>query len=332
VIATELFARGFERALCAVAPRNVCRLVRDSDLFEGQSYSLDAFHDACEPYFERPYDFFGSFGRLQGLREVREVSADYRQFIFASPLTSGWECNDTVPFKWFRGRCSSGTVLLLAPGWARVDQQLEEAVCRRMARSGVDMVLPTVPFHHARRPPGSTNGEYFISHNVLLTVAGFRQFVAEIRQLVRYMRQSYDHVGLIGLSSGGFQTGLASLGEAVDFLFPVMTGCELGKITWSSLLTRRIRAALEAAGLNEPALSKAWAIADMAVVGKHSRARYCKQYLTRYDGIVPLPYQQRLWEVHGRPESLVLEASHYSIIFSLKRIARDIVSVVHQRS
>jgi len=39
-----------------------------------------------------------------------------------------------------------------------------------------------------------------------------------------------------------------------------------------------------------------------------------------------------LWEVHGRPESLVLEASHYSIIFSLKRIARDIVSVVHQRS
>lgn len=326
----ELFARGFERAIYLCTPARGCRLTLDPDPFDGRTYTIDEFYDFAAPLFDRPADFFGDFlegGRL-ALRNDGDASGARRAYTFDSPLPSRFAENARVPLIWFRAPKSARSAVLLVPGWSRPDRGLEERWARALAAQGVDVLLLTVPYHLERAPQGTWSGEYFISQNVFWTVANFRQLVAEIRGLVQLVRRDYDRVGLIGVSSGGFQAGLATLGEPVDFLFPIMTGAELGAITWDSLLTHQVKAALIARGVTRDALSRAWSITDMAVVGRHTRAQRVRQYVTLYDAVMPLRHQERLWEVYGEPPRVDLRTSHYSVVFALPRVLREIAAEV----
>ena len=327
----ELFARGFERAIYLLTPKRTCRLTLDPDPFDGRTFTIDAFYDWASQFFDRPADFFRDFldGASLALRLADGESGGARRaFTFDSPVASRFAENARVPLLWFRAVQPARAVALLVPGWSRPDRRLEERWCRALAAAGIDVLLLTVPYHLERAPAGTWSGEYFISHNVFWTVANFRQLVAEIRALVRLVRADYDRVALIGVSSGGFQAGLATLGEDVDFLFPIMTGAELGAIMWESLLTHEVKAAMIGRGISRDALSRAWSITDMAVVGRHTRARRVRQYVTLYDAIMPLRYQERLWEVYGDPPRVDLPTSHYSVVFALPRVLRDIAATL----
>jgi hypothetical protein len=327
----ELFARGFERAINLLTPKRTCRLTLDPDPFDGRTFTIDAFYDWASQFFDRPADFFRDFldGAPLALRLTDGESGGARRaFTFDSPVASRFAENARVPLLWFRAARPARAVALLVPGWSRPDRRLEERWCRALAAAGIDVLLLTVPYHLERAPAGTWSGEYFISHNVFWTVANFRQLVAEIRALVRLVRADYDRVALIGVSSGGFQAGLATLGEDVDFLFPIMTGAELGAIMWESLLTHEVKAAMIGRGISRDALSRAWSITDMAVVGRHTRARRVRQYVTLYDAIMPLRYQERLWEVYGDPPRVDLPTSHYSVVFALPKVLRDIAATL----
>jgi len=327
----ELFARGFERAIYLLTPKRTCRLTLDPDPFDGRTFTIDAFYDWVSQFFDRPADFFRDFldGASLALRLADGESGGARRaFTFDSPVAGRFAENARVPLLWFRAPRPARAVALLVPGWSRPDRRLEERWCRALAAAGIDVLLLTVPYHLERAPAGTWSGEYFISHNVFWTVANFRQLVAEIRALVRLVRADYDRVALIGVSSGGFQAGLATLGEDVDYLFPIMTGAELGAIMWESLLTHEVKAAMIGRGISRDALSRAWSITDMAVVGRHTRARRVRQYVTLYDAIMPLRYQERLWEVYGDPPRVDLPTSHYSVVFALPRVLRDIAATL----
>jgi hypothetical protein len=330
----EVFARSFERFLLFAGRHGDCRVHRNPDLFDGKAYSPDAFFEATAGYFDRPWDFFVTADRAPAVHEATGAPGasrrTYRMLSFPSPLPSGYPENDVVPFKWFEGKPRSRAVVLFAPGWPRQGQSFEERFSAEIAAAGVDVALLTVPFHQARTPSGAYSGEYFISSNVLWTVANFRQFVAEIRLLVRWMRERYDYIGLLGMSSGGVQAGLANLCEDVDFYFPLMSACDLGGLMWTSSITKVMRGELEAAGIDAVALEKMWSICDLAVLGKQRGARFCKQYLTRFDGIIPPPFQMKLWEVLGKPPRRDLAVSHFSVVFALPSVARDLGAFVRR--
>ena len=335
----ERFARGFERAVMSMDGPKPCGLQLVSDTFDGKTYTIDEFYDWVQPYFSRPAEFFRDFA-YAGAPNLRPESTagtrsrgnpDYDALVFDAPLPTEWQSNNRVPFKWFYAPdARSKAILLFAPGWARANQQLEVSISRRLRKHGIDVGLMTVPFHQERAPAGSYSGEYFISPNLFWTIANFRQFTAEIRLLVQYMRQRYAYVGLIGLSSGGFQAGLATLGEPVDFLFPIMTGCRLGSIVFRGTLTRHLRADLERRGIDEGALTKVWSITDLQNVGHASQVKYRKQYITAFDSVIPPEFQEALWQVYGRPERFDLATSHYSVFFALPKLAKDIATYVHR--
>jgi hypothetical protein len=335
---TKFLARVTESLLAQFDGEKECRKQLNPDLFEGRAYSIDEFYRECSRYFDEPCGFFRDFAGPREF-ELRDVGDDTfprrskkiaRQYMFDSPILTDYPANNVVPFKWFKGPSQErrSTMLLFAPGWGRQDQSFEEGMCARLLRKGIDAGLLTKPFHQQRTPAGSRSGEYFISSNLFWTIANFRQFTAEIRLLLQYMRRRYDHVGLIGLSSGGFQAGLASDCEDVDFLFPVMTACVLGSVTWHGLLTCHIRRALERRGVTEPDLNKVWSITDQAVLGRHCRARFRKQYISLYDRVVPTEYQLKLWEMYGKPDRFLLKSSHASFYFSRTEIIDDIAQYV----
>jgi len=334
----ELFARTTEDLLVLANAGKECRKKLDPDLFDGRSYSIADFYHESSSYFEQPAEFFCGFTRSEGLRLrpcdnglAHRLRGLARLYQFDSPLVTDYPENNLVPFKWFKSQPEQhSTILLFAPGWGRRDQGFEEEICARLVHHGIDAGLLTKPFHQQRTPAGARSGEYFISSNLFWTIANFRQFTVEIRLLLHYMRGLYKYVGLIGLSSGGFQAGLASDCEEVDFLFPVMTGCLVGSVTWNGLLTRPIRRTLEHGGISEADLNKVWSITDQAVLGRHCRARFRRQYISLYDRVVPTEYQMRLWDVYGKPDRSLLEVSHASFYFSRRAVAEDIIQYVRR--
>jgi hypothetical protein len=334
---TEIFARAMEDLLVCLDRRKQCRKQLNPDPFDGRVYSVDEFYQDYSRFFDHPGEFFRAFTgpQMPTLREAgngvpgRRLKGLARLYLFDSPIITEYPENNIVPFKWFRGsQKRRSTILLFAPGWGRHNQGFEESLCARLGQHEIDAGLLTKPFHQQRTPVGARSGEYFISANLFWTIANFRQFTAEIRLLVQYMRTRYDHVGLIGVSSGGFQAGLASDCEDVDFLFPVMTGCMLGSVTWHGQLTREIRRALECRGITEADLNKVWSITDQAVLGRHCRAKFRKQYISLYDRVVPTEYQLKLWEAYGKPDRSLLKTSHYSFYFSRNGVIDDIAQYV----
>ena len=338
LIETQFFARATEDLLAWLDGRKKCRKHLNPDQFDGRLYSIDEFYTHHSYFFDHPDEFFRGFAG-SGLPRFHEAGDEaLRQrakglavlYLFDSPVTTPeYPENNTVPFKWFQGSAKRrSTILLFAPGWGRQNQGFEETMCARLTEHGIDAGLLTKPFHQQRTPAGVKSGEYFISSNLFWTIANFRQFTAEIRLLLQYMKNYYEYVGLIGLSSGGFQVGLASDCEDVDFLFPIMTGCQLGSVTWHGRLTRQIRRALECRGITEGDLNKVWSITDQAVLGRHCRAKFRKQYISLHDQVVPTEYQLKLWEVYGKPDRSLLETSHYSFYFSRNKVIDDIAQYV----
>jgi hypothetical protein len=247
--------------------------------------------------------------------------------VFDSPVITPWPENNIVPFKWYAGQGAS-TVLMFAPGWGRSSQSFEEEMCRRLRDNGVDAVLLTKPFHQVRTPAGSFTGEYFISANVFLTIQNFRQFVAEIRVITQFLRRHYQRVGIIGMSSGGFQAGLAANCEPFDFFFPFITGCNLASITWHGLITQYVRRDLEQRGVTEHDLGRVWSITDLAVVGHHCQARFLKHYIALHDRVIPTKHQLDLWRVYHKPQHELLNASHYSSYFLRHVVIDDILRTI----
>jgi hypothetical protein len=345
-ILNKAFARGFERFYHARNQAKTCSRQLEHDTFDGEEFTIDTFDERYRRFLDDPAGFYLPPARLEDLGfrgglhprerigEAPGASAApdvMQRMIFRSPLPSRDETNDTVPFKWFRSERPARAFVLFVPGWGRRSQSFEEEMCRRWAGRGIDAGLLTKPYHQARAPEGSFSGEYFISANLFWTIANFRQCVAEIRALLRYMRPRYEAIGLFGMSSGGFQAGLAATCEAVDFHFPFITGCQLGSITWHGLITQYVREDLERKGVTENTLNKVWSITDLQALGRFSQARHVRHYIAKYDSVVPTRYQERLWEVYGRQSRVDLATSHYSAYFRRHFIVDDVATFIEGR-
>jgi hypothetical protein len=142
------------------------------------------------------------------------------------------------------------------------------------------------------------------------------------------MKNEYNKVGLLGMSSGGFQSSLAANVDEVDFFITLMTGCQLGSIVWRGLVTKHVKRDISNKGIDEATLNKAWSITDQLVMGHNLKAKHVKLYLSLYDKVVPYEYQHKLWEVFGKREKEDLPCSHYSALFILNSISDDISNFV----
>lgn len=329
----------FEDLYCILNKEKPCSKILEYDLFDGKEYTIDKFYDKYRIYFDKPCEFYKDYRYNVSInlrdsihpKEKRLSKVPTRMMLFDSPIKTEWEETNLVPFKWFSDeRMRSPIILLFAPGWGRKSQSFEEQMCYRLQRRGIDAGLMTVPYQHARTPAGSYTGEYFISANIFWTIANFRHFVSEIRLLIQYMRNHYKYVGLIGWSSGGFQTALASNCEEVEFLFSCATGCQLGSITWHGLITQLLRKSLETKGINEDSLNKVWSITDEINLAKHCKAKYRKNYITLYDKVIPPECQFKLWDVLGKPDKTELHCSHSSSYFVVNTVIDDMARFVRR--
>jgi pimeloyl-ACP methyl ester carboxylesterase len=92
-------------------------------------------------------------------------------------------------------------------------------------KSGLDVVLLTLPLHGARSPHDArVSGQLFASADVARLNEAIGQAVHDVAQLVAWVRQrNQARVGVLGLSLGGYVAALlASLLPDLDFVIPVV--------------------------------------------------------------------------------------------------------------
>jgi pimeloyl-ACP methyl ester carboxylesterase len=92
-----------------------------------------------------------------------------------------------------------------------------------LARRGLDVALPVLPFHALRSGP-HRGAPPFPSADPRLTNEGFRQAVADIVSLARFLRaRGAPHVGVMGMSLGGYTSSLlATVTREIDFVMPMI--------------------------------------------------------------------------------------------------------------
>lgn len=343
-ILKKIFSNALENYLLAIKNDKTCSYRPYPDTFDGKLFTIDEFNKTYQKFFDDPGGFYIdnketsplNFRKGEHFNKKQSYQSKFnpQSYLFDAPIKTIWPENNLIPFKWFTNdKKRSNTILLFAPGGWRPNYKAEELFCNKLYEGGIDAGLMTVPYQIERTPSlANYSGEYFISGNVFFTIENFRVFVAEIRRMVQYLKQHYQYVGLIGMSSGGFYTGITADIEEIDFLFPYITGCKLGSITFNGKITKFAKKHLLENSIDEDALNKAWSISDQLNLGKHLKAKYVKHYIALYDLIVPTEYQFLLWEVYGKQAKLELETGHTTSYFMFDKITKDIIDFVKERT
>ncbi len=311
-----------------------CSVSLADDLFDNRQFSIDEFYNNVQPFFNKPellYTTLTAPTENDIIRLPTHIQSE-TTFSYPSPATTNWQENNTAFFKLFSNNNANNTLLLFAPGWARNNLNAESTICRQLLKNGIDSCLLIKPFHQERTPPDLYSGELFISPHIFLTIMNFRQFVAEIRFLINYFRKQYKYIGIIGMSSGGFQAGLTLDVEPVDFYFPIITGARLGTLTWQSIFTQYIRQSFIQRGIDEAQLNKAWAITDQYYLGHNCKAKYIKQFISLYDEAVPTKFQFLLNDIYNNPDKVEMKCAHLSVIFYFDRITKEIIKSIKDKT
>jgi hypothetical protein len=314
--------------------KRTCSVLFDPELFDNKPYSVDEFYNMVQPFFHKPELFYATFNTPceKDVVSLNHNTTNENLFSYPSPVTTEWHENDTAFFKLFSNSKKADTLLLFVPGWARKNLTAESKLCHQLLKNGIDTCLLIKPLHQERTPANMYSGELFISANMYLTIMNFRQLVAEIRFLLTHFRKQYKQVGIIGMSSGGLQAGLAVDVEPVDFYFPIITGAKLGTLAWNSIFTKFVRKDLIKKGINEEQLNKAWAIADQLYLGHNCKAAYIKQFISLYDEAVGTQHQYLLNDIYNNPGMVELKCAHNSVIFYFDKIVNEITKAVKERS
>jgi pimeloyl-ACP methyl ester carboxylesterase len=87
-----------------------------------------------------------------------------------------------------------------------------------MLERGLDVAIYVLPAHGVRAPAGAPR---FPASDPRLTIEGFRQAIFELRALLAYLKdRGAPHVGVMGMSLGGYTTSLFATAEK-DLSFAV---------------------------------------------------------------------------------------------------------------
>ena len=134
--------------------------------------------------------------------------------------------NRTARARLYLGDASKRPAIIAIHGYMGGQWLLEEAQwpVAWLLRRGLDVALPVLPFHAGRA--GARRGAPPLpSSDPRLTNEGFRQAVSDIVALARFLRaRGAPHVGVMGMSLGGFTTSLLATvarGE-IDFAMPMI--------------------------------------------------------------------------------------------------------------
>ena len=152
------------------------------------------------------------------VRAPEDFQLKQRTFQFTSPVVSPWKRNNTVHGRFYpvgedwRQR----TTVVLLHGWNQElgYRMLFPYLARWLNAAGVNAMLFELPYHSRRKPRGRGEIRNFIADDLRHVAMAAHQAMADARALVCWLEeQGCEHVGLWGISLGGWLGGLLACVE-----------------------------------------------------------------------------------------------------------------------
>jgi pimeloyl-ACP methyl ester carboxylesterase len=185
----------------------------------------EKFFASAEKVHFRSFDV----GTRKGAR-VRDVRFTSRVETFASALSEKFERvieNREGAARLYEHDASglpARPAIVLVHGYRSGQFAIEEIAwpIDWMLSRGLDVALFVLPFHGVRAQPG--RGPMFPASDPRFTIEGFRQAIGDLRALITHLRaRGAPHVGMMGMSLGGYTTALyASLDASLAFAVPMI--------------------------------------------------------------------------------------------------------------
>lgn len=320
------------------------RALSPSD-FDGKRYTPEEFYRFTSAFFDNPAEFYRDLNPPGAAPELHGEEAFEHGVVRDLSMPSGVigpePENNRIQFKQVISSAGATTgegagTLFLLPGWLNDNVNVELGICRDLAAHGIGALVMSPPFSQKRTPAGWASGLKFVSGDVYGTVANFRQCVSDALGVLNWARRDAvkhnraGEVTLAGISLGGVLVQLISNVFAAERMILIISGCQLGDIVWDGKLTRRLKRDIIRGGIGREELRRVWAIVDPAKLGGKCLVprENIRLLASKYDQIIHPGYQQKLWDVLGRPERHEYNSAHYSVAFHLKDIKARIVELM----
>ena len=248
---------------------------------------------------------------------------------FPSAFVTPHPENNTVYCRFFRaprlarpepveGRARSGqAAVLVLPQW-NSDAEGHVGLCRLLARSGLNALRLSLPYHDRRMPPELERADYIVSSNIARTVQVCRQAVLDARRAVHWLAaQGFTRIGILGSSLGSCLALLTTAHEpliraqALNHISPYFAD-----VVWRGLSTRHVRQGLDG-HIDLDLLRSLWSPISPQLYLERLRGRQTLLVYARYDLTFPVDLSKNLVEsfrAAAIPHDVTsLRCGHYSI-------------------
>ena len=196
---------------------------------------------------------------------------------------------------------------------------------RAIVEAGASAYALELPYHLRRTPPGFVSGELFFTADLETTLLSLQQAVAEVRQLIHYLREAGAPViGLLGFSLGAWISALvASCEPEVDFALFAMLPSHLNDVLWQTRLGAPIRQRFESAGWNAADTAPFYHRLDPLNLSPLLPIERCELFAAEFDHFIPFHCTQKLQRAWRHSHLRVYSTGHIGLLWS-RKFLRDV--------
>lgn len=270
---------------------------------------------------------------------------------YRSPVHSPYTENNEV-YSWFiESPEKSAAAVVFLHGWKVRNISRWLFFGRLLAKRGISVLLPELPFHMHRKPKGSKNGELFIVPDAIKTFNSYEQTILDARKGIDFLEErGFQNIGLVGASIGSMCGVIAhALDKRIEKSILIISGGGIELLKWRSPATSQVRKDHRRIGISHGVCIRNRRYFDSFVSrikkGKHPtqiQAEVACYYFDPlafaplidrnkvlmlnglFDMIIPKESTIKLWRALNKPRIVWYPLSHFSIYLAFPAIIKRI--------
>ena len=195
---------------------------------------------------------------------------------------------------------------------------------RAIVDAGASAYILELPYHHRRTPRGSLSGDLFHTIDLNMTQHAVQQAVAEVRLLMRYLRDAgASHLGVLGFSLGAWIGGLVACCDTqLDFAMLGMPPSHLNELVWRTALGAQLARHFAKLGWSSENTAAFYAALDPLTYQPLLPRERIQFYAAEFDTLIALEKVQALRRAWGGAEVRAYPHGHLTIMLS-RQLHRD---------
>ncbi|MEA3432234.1 MAG: hypothetical protein U9R01_06130 [candidate division WOR-3 bacterium] len=265
---------------------------------------------------------------------------------FKSPFSTDYPENNTAHLLHFIPQKRKIDFLVVTlHGWRSNRAGFMSEICRRLAESGINACLFSLPYHRERTPVGKRSGSLFFTLDPFRTFNAYRQAVIDLTVVADHFKERGFRLGGVGISIGALILNtLMGFDSRYEIGVSIVGGGDISRIVWEGLATRFVRRFVQSFGISTkhfevllehqknfleekrrtgkiPRTKCFWFLIDPITYASKRNVLFING---RFDPIIPREAVLEFRESCGNPPIIWIPADHFTIIFRRYIIRRTI--------